>query len=91
MVQHRQSAWPPRPLALAVSASDAGELPSSSAPSSPTTSSSVTRWCAVSDPSKDADSSPAEDDWIVPPGLPVDDLDDESAPDTIPTPPPDLE
>jgi len=45
----------------------------------------------VSDPSKDADSSPAEDDWIVPPGLPVDDLDDESAPDTIPTPPPDLE
>jgi len=88
MVQHRQSAWP---HALAASASEAGELPVSSARHDPTTTDSATRWCAVPVSSDDAGPSSTDDDWIVPPGLPIDELDDESAPDTIPTPPPELE
>ncbi len=88
MVQQRQSVWPPRPGS---GGGDAGELPAL-----PTVADREPVGAQENGPEAEGswdewDNSPTQVEWILPVGPAFDDLEDEDAPDTIPTPPPDPE
>ena len=91
MVQHRQSGWPPRPSSRATSAGDADERPALPNVTDPEPVSAQERESEPEGSFVDWDTSPTQVQWRLPLGPSFDDLDEEDAPDTIPTPPPDPE